>query len=519
MPALNPIHLHRESTRNLARKLEPEDIYHWLLEYGYFPESYVLPPCFRVVKKPSRWKDYFPVQKNIFKGLKESELISVSFPKTDLTDRTFGIIEPRIHNDIAYHIAKSWEEIVDSMIPADSMVSSYSFPVPVSSRKKGRVGVLRSGRMIYEFITMTDDDLATVAYKHSHIVKADIKNFYPSIYTHSLAWAIHGKKKIKEENHRNNRRDLGFIGNRLDKLFQMANDGCTNGLPIGPVVSDIAAEIIASAVDCIFTSEVKRNNISCEVVRFKDDYRILVSSEQDARKLIKILQVALKEYNLELSDEKTTIASLPDGLFRPWVSRYHLVHPKKKQRLSWKQFRELYLAVVEIDRDLPGTGVIDRFLADITNRNGKIKITVGNFNLEKVASMLLMLGTLRIKAFPKIMAILEVIIRKPHQKDLIEQLVARLESYLCGLLNDEIRNKYIISWIAYFLSSNNFLNLLETRPHFTEIIAELSMTGNGKLFSNAPDFKLIEDIKSTRKRVSMFKHLDIFDPPTIPVED
>lgn len=512
MPTVSPIQAHRKATHDLARALKPADVYRWLLEWGYFPEAYVLPPCFRVVEMPKRQKRYFDPKKK-YKGLTESEYVRVHFPKTELTDRTFGIIDPKIHNDIAYHITRNWKAIVDAMIPRDSIVSSYSFPVPVMRKKPGRMGELRSGRMIYEFIAMTDDALATVAYKYTHLVKADIKSFYPSIYTHSLAWAIHGKRKIREGNKGKNRHDQGFVGNRLDRLFQYANDGCTNGLPIGPVVSDIAAEVIAAAVDSAFSSELKKGKITCEAVRFKDDYRILVSSESEGKQVVKMLQSALKEFNLELSDEKTEISALPDGLFRPWVSSYHLAYPRRLKRLSWKQFRELYLAVVEIDRAYPGTGVIDRFLADITTKEGRLKITIGRFNLEKVVSMLLMLGPLRVKAFPKIMAILEQVIRGGSSSALTGQLVQHLEGYLHRLCGDEPRNKYLISWIAYFLASNDLLKLLKVKPVLKDPIAKLSMSGRGKLFKDAPDFKLIEGVKASGKRVSMFKHLDVFNPP------
>ncbi|MFN8695928.1 MAG: RNA-directed DNA polymerase [Burkholderiales bacterium] len=399
------------------------------------------------------------------------------------------------------------------MIPSDSTVTSYSFPVPVLRKKRGRLGSLRSGRMIYEFIAMTDDALATVAYKYTHIVKADIKSFYPSIYTHSLSWAIHGKRSIREGNKGKNRRDLKFVGNRLDKLFQIANDGRTNGLPIGPVVSDIAAEIIASAVDRALSADLKNHGIECEAVRFKDDYRILVSSDSDGKRIVKLLQASLRKFNLELNDEKTSISALPDGLFRPWVSRYHLAYPTKQPRLTWKQFRELYLAVVDIDRDLPGTGVIDRFLADITSKQGRLKITIGRFNLEKVVSMLLMLGPLRIKAFPKIMAILEQVIRSDSGRALTVPLVSHLEAYLHKLCIDEARNRYLISWIAYFLASNDLVQLLKSRPVLKDPIAKSSMSGRGALFKNASDFKLIQGVKASGARVSMFEHLDVFSPP------
>ncbi len=98
------------------------------------------------------------------------------------------------------------------------------------------------------------------------------------------------------------------------------------------------------------------------MVRFKDDYKILVKSENDGRTVIKCIQKALREYNLQISEGKTSIHALPSGLFRNWVSEYHSVHPRKRKYYNWKSFRELYLSVLRIDSEFPGTGVIDRFL-------------------------------------------------------------------------------------------------------------------------------------------------------------
>jgi len=119
---------------------------------------------------PAKQKCYFDLKKKP-SGLREAKCAHVHFPKTKLTDRTFGIIEPKIHNDIAYHITQNWKDMVDAMIPNDSIVSSYSFPVPINGKKPGRIGKLRSGRMIYEFITMTDDPsvrgISIYAYRQS----------------------------------------------------------------------------------------------------------------------------------------------------------------------------------------------------------------------------------------------------------------------------------------------------------------------------------------------------------------
>lgn len=504
---------HRRTTKDLARSLRPTEVYDWLIRFGYFPEAYVLPPCFRVASVPRKGKTYFKPAKSR-RGTTYSptrtECVRVHFPKSEFTDRTFGVIHPHIHNDIAFHISRNWKKIVDALIPTDSIVTAYSFPIPIAKHKPGRIGRLRSGRMIYEFIDMTDEDLVSVAYRYTHIVRADIKNFYPSIYTHSIAWAIHGKQFIRRPK---NIHDYGLLGNRLDKLFQNANDGCTNGVPIGPVVSDVAAEIIAASVDRLFTKHIKALNVQCAVVRFKDDYRILVKSEADGRSLIKELQASLKEFNLELSDEKTKILALPAGLFREWVSKYHAVHPRKKSAFSWKQFRELYLAVIEIDRVCPGTGVIDRFLADILSKKGALKLRLEERNLERAISMLLMLGVLRIKAFPKIIAILESIIRSPfgiaHQKSILSYL----GEYLATIAKDEERNKYLISWLLYFLVSNDFYRHLAVKPKLRDPITKSIASNRAIVFSSAADFKLFIGSRTVSKSISMLEHLDVFNPP------
>ncbi len=142
---------HRTTTRQLAKDLKWTHVYYWLIEHGYFPESYVLPPCFRVSQRPDRPRRFVCATKQKFK-LVPKETCNVHLPKTDLTDRTFGIMDPELHNDIAYDIASNWKKVVDCMIPKDSQVTCYSFPVPVDSKHYGRVGQLRIGRMIYEFL-------------------------------------------------------------------------------------------------------------------------------------------------------------------------------------------------------------------------------------------------------------------------------------------------------------------------------------------------------------------------------
>ncbi len=510
MTVTNPLQEHYQQTRDLALKLKDADVRHWLLRHGYFPESYVLPPCFSVTKYPKSRAPYFEIKSGGKFRPERTECVTIHFPKSRLTDRTFGIIDPAIHHDIVCALTSPWETVADAMLPKKSAVSSFSFPVPIDARHPGRIGRLRSGRAIYEFLRMAEDQIVAVAYQYSYIVRADIRNYYRSIYTHAIPWALHGKSYIRKKE---NLHDYNLLGNRLDSLFQNASDGCTNGIPIGPVVSDIVAEILAAAVDVRFTEIIRTRNLRCEAIRFKDDYRLLVHSEADGIAAVKYLQSALKEFNLELGEEKTEILTLPDGLFRPWVSLYHSAHPRRRQSYSWKEFRELYLTVLRIDRQCPGTGVIDRFLADIVSRGGWLKVALHSGQLQNVLSMLLMLARLRVKAFPKVLAIIECILNTPMGREHRSEIVAHLEEYLNQLSDDEDRNKYLITWISYFLVSNGLDGELRIKPNLKDPVTRMPFSNENTIFLDRTEFCLFRDCRAAREKMTLMKYLDVFNPP------
>lgn len=505
---------HCQRTKELAQALNKEDIYDWLATKGYFPEAYVLPPCFEVTKYPEFGKIYFPVKRHN-KGRTEfkpeiHEFQQIHFPKTDLTDRTFGMIHPNIHSDIAFEIADNWDDIVNCIFHQDNKICSYSFPIPVDDNKLGEIGGLRSGRMIYEWIEMAENDLASIAFKYKYLITTDIKNFYPSIYTHSIPWALHGKEFIRNEN----RQNYNLVGNRLDKLFQNANDGCTNGIPIGPAVSDIISELVLSGVDRGLSKSLTDESLTDNVVvvRFKDDYRILAKDESSGRSTIKLLQSALKEYKLELHDGKTEVYSLPNGLFRNWRSEYYNINPETKKDYDFEGFKEVYLSVIRIDKNNPGCGVIDRFLADLVDKDYQICVKLNKKNLPKAISLLLMLADLRIKSFPKVLAIIESILKSDFGSKHVDSIVEHLEEFLNNLKLRESENTYLISWIIYFIRSNQLEDKLKKHYSFTHPIIKAIHKDKFTTFSECKDFKIFSDVRTVAEKVTLLQHLDVFKP-------
>ncbi|MEX2382208.1 MAG: RNA-directed DNA polymerase [Opitutales bacterium] len=497
---------HTQATEKLARGLRPEDVFDWIVTAGYYPEAYVLPPCFQVVKRKPFGFRHFPIKGKSYRP-DLTELEEIHFPKTDLTDRNFGIMNPEIHKDIALEIAENWAAILKILFKPGKRVHAYSFPIPVTSNSVGKITTLRSGRLIYEFISMAENDLVEEAYGYKYLVHSDVKNFYPSLYTHSIPWAIHRKSFIRKPENRN---DPKHFGNRIDKLFQNANDGCTNGIPIGPAVSDLIAEVVLSAVDCEFSDQTKDLDLLC--VRFKDDYRILCKNSDDCRTAIKALQKSLRKFNLLLNEEKTVVKTLPEGLFRLWVSRYHRIRPPtdKKKKVSFREFRECFLGVLEIDQECPGTGIVDRFIADISDDNYKPRIPTNKISVRKSTSLLLLLADRRVKAFPKILGFIEAMLSETNDPGFSKFLEGHLTNLIAKLIANTDDNRYLITWILYFMKKHGMT--LPNMPGVNNAILQSIRTNRQKIFSKSTDYQLFRKVRKTRLKAPLLKYLDVFEP-------
>ena len=69
---------HFRETEKLIREIPSEKIATWLLNHGYFPEQYILPPSFQVCNFNLQAQPY---NKNLF-DLTKRQLINISHPKT-----------------------------------------------------------------------------------------------------------------------------------------------------------------------------------------------------------------------------------------------------------------------------------------------------------------------------------------------------------------------------------------------------------------------------------------------------
>ena len=143
----------------------------------------------------------------------------------------------------------------------------------------------------------------------SKYVQVDVSKCFNSIYTHSLAWAIKGKKAAKEF------KDALSFENKFDDLMQEINYRETHGILVGPEISRIFAEIILQRIDNDVIRSLKTKNVNYgvdyEYRRYVDDYVIFYNDEKTIEAVKCELKKNLAEYKMYLNESKTQYLNRP----------------------------------------------------------------------------------------------------------------------------------------------------------------------------------------------------------------
>jgi hypothetical protein len=436
---------HYKETCGLLRAIDKNKIAAWLLEEGYFPEQNILPPSFKVGTFILKNDPYI----QDLKDPPRRNLGCVSYPKSFLISRVYGIQHPHHYHDIVYWLIQDWATIIDHIFNNDNSIYTYSMPIPINANCKGELSLLRSGRLIYEWIEMAERDLVAEAHRFKILIRTDITNFYNSVCTHSIAWALHGRDIAFSD------KNFKLIGNKIDKLVQYANDGRTNGIPVDSAVSDLIAEILLAKIDQNVSLRLKNKNIAFLGTRFKDDYRILANTEKEAKKILRVLSEELHKFNLLISENKTKILCLPEGLFRHHNREYFPYSLRKKNRIPFKSFEFTLLKVLDIHKAYPGTSIIEKFLSELFDKDYNFKLYFSN-NLKirkkqilKTFSLLFLLKRESEKILCYVMAIIEDIY-------LVDNRKYDLKKYLREIIELEIKKAseeksvFEIIWYIFF---------------------------------------------------------------------
>lgn len=209
------------------------------------------------------------------------------------------------------------EKLEACRIPvADNIVHSYRFAPDGDGR-------MFSEKYSYRSFQKASHD-ACEAYTASHIVIADIADFFPRLYTHRI------------DNSLDSALGLGHMhSGAIKKLIGHWAGAYSYGIPVGSAASRLVAEVTISDIDQLLLSE------GAHYVRYSDDFRFFCTSEAEAYKYLTLIARALIDnHGLTLQQNKTKI--VPVDVFR---TKYLRENEKRELETLSERFYELLVEI------------------------------------------------------------------------------------------------------------------------------------------------------------------------------
>lgn len=140
------------------------------------------------------------------------------------------------------------------------------------------------------------------------LMTLDVSKCFDSIYTHCLSWAIKDKSFTKAHVSVSS-----TFAQEFDRVVRHGNHNETNGIPIGPEVSRVFAEILFQEIDrcAIQTLGDLTFGIDYAFRRYVDDVFIFARDENNARRVYDVYSDLLVGFNLHANTAKSTTIRRP----------------------------------------------------------------------------------------------------------------------------------------------------------------------------------------------------------------
>jgi hypothetical protein len=271
-------------------------VYRSLLTRGYFPKE--LPPAFftelfarYAVTKSGRSTISAYTPADSF-----TECIKYRLALPGLDRRELRIPHPHSFAKLAQLIAKNLGRLLKK---ASSSPFSRSRPIYASGRQRALLPMVKPVNLPRE--------RAAIRAGSSYLLKTDVSQFYPSLYTHAVGWAVDPKLR-KRANWSNKR----LLGKKLDQALMDLDGKVSQGVPIGNDLSFLLAEVVLAQVDRAIRPLHDR------AFRWFDDYELAFDTIDQAEETLKKLNRELARFRLRLNAKKTEIARLPRPAQDEW---------------------------------------------------------------------------------------------------------------------------------------------------------------------------------------------------------
>jgi len=319
--------------------------------------------------------------------------------------RKLTIINPILYVKLVNCVCnvESWAAICNRFkeFRADDHIVCSSIPVVKGIRKR------QKAQQISNWLTEFEQDSVKQSLIFSHMVCTDIVNCYSSIYTHAIAWALHGEEVAK-----NNKKDPSFLGNAIDIDIRRLSYNQTNGIPQGSVLMDFIAEIVLGYIDTLILEKLKRQHIEeYKILRYRDDYRIFTNNPKDSEEILKIINDVCQHMGLRLNTQKTFAT---DKIISKAVKKDRFEFPINLAQPNYKIFLQLY----KMSEDQQNAGALQSVLS-VLNKN--INLTKKD-KPELLISIMTDIAYNVPKVIPQAFTTISHILRKEPRKTQLEHI-------------------------------------------------------------------------------------------------
>lgn len=319
--------------------------------------------------------------------------------------RKLDILNPLIYVSLVNLITdiKSWNIIKKRLekLRSNKSIKCLSYPVVPKNKSSQKAA------QICEWVNQIEKESIRLAIDFEFVYQTDISNCYGAIYTHSIAWALHGKKFSKKH-----RGTDDCIGNYIDNHIQAMSNGQTNGIPQGSLLMDFVAEIVLTYSDSLLSKKlrnlVSRNNY--QILRYRDDYKIFVKNQKDADTIIKALSEILGKLGLQLNASKTIISSeliissiKPDKIFAMDI--------KVGEMVSKYQLRNDLILIYRLGNLYPNCGAVKTLLTRLFKIYENKTNTFYKSQEIELVSILTNIGRQSPTSFPIVAAFISLVIK------------------------------------------------------------------------------------------------------------
>jgi len=344
----------------------------------------------------------------------------------------------------------------------------------------------------------------------NYLLELDVKEFYSRFYVHSITWALSGDKHKIKEVYKDRKKYKKLKCAKLENSIMDLQDRQTNGIPIGPLGSDILAEIIMCRIINNLESLITQDYVG---IRFKDDIKILCKNKEDANSILDTFITELNFYDLDINGDKMSIS-------------------QNFSKLPANEWQKKIITLPKIDCDFkknPTMGEIMRLdndlMALLIHMSELITPNEGNFWFDfkrRYSKYLIYLVKKNSKSRGRLITwLLDKLNEYPQHTGIILNIIVSLISSNDAKYLRLIREKgkqlsmkrnfdFCMIWIIYFIGERYLVKKHSNKFHkiFKELKLEVGNITNNDI--KRESIKLIDFIEKNRKKFTGRKPITNF---------